>query len=135
MAELECPKCQSPMRTYERSGLTVDQCSGCRGVFLDRGELERLIDAEGAYYERTGGGGGDRDRDQDRDRDRDRERHRDHDDDDDRRYDERHRGGGSLSELGGLGGLLGGGKKHEQHGYGHGRKKHKRESFLSELFE
>jgi Zn-finger nucleic acid-binding protein len=34
------------MRTYERSGVTVDQCTECRGVFLDRGELEKLVDAE-----------------------------------------------------------------------------------------
>jgi uncharacterized protein len=52
MADLTCPKCQSPMRSYERNGVTVDQCTGCRGVFLDRGELERLVDAEGAFYER-----------------------------------------------------------------------------------
>ena len=48
---LTCPKCESPMRNYERSGIVIDQCTGCRGVFLDRGELERLVDAEGAYYE------------------------------------------------------------------------------------
>jgi Zn-finger nucleic acid-binding protein len=34
------------MRTYERNGVTVDQCTDCRGIFLDRGELERLVDAE-----------------------------------------------------------------------------------------
>jgi Zn-finger nucleic acid-binding protein len=34
------------MRTYERSGVTVDQCTECRGIFLDRGELEKLVDAE-----------------------------------------------------------------------------------------
>ncbi len=50
MPELVCPKCQSPMRSYERNGVTVDQCTGCRGVFLDRGELERLVDAESAFY-------------------------------------------------------------------------------------
>ncbi len=44
--ELVCPKCQGPMRSYERSGVTVDQCGDCRGIFLDRGELERLVDAE-----------------------------------------------------------------------------------------
>ncbi len=49
-APLTCPKCGSPMRTYERSGLNVEQCSGCRGIFLDRGELERLMDAESTYY-------------------------------------------------------------------------------------
>lgn len=48
---LVCPKCQGSMRSYERSGVTVDQCSECRGIFLDRGELERLIEAEGAYVD------------------------------------------------------------------------------------
>jgi hypothetical protein len=37
------------MRTYERSGITVDQCGECRGIFLDRGELERLVDAEARF--------------------------------------------------------------------------------------
>jgi Zn-finger nucleic acid-binding protein len=39
------------MRSYERNGVTVDQCSECRGIFLDRGELERLVDAESAWQE------------------------------------------------------------------------------------
>jgi Zn-finger nucleic acid-binding protein len=47
--EMTCPKCHGEMRHYERSGVTVDQCSDCRGIFLDRGELERLIDAETAW--------------------------------------------------------------------------------------
>ena len=33
------------MRTYERNGVLIDQCDDCRGIFLDRGEIERLIDA------------------------------------------------------------------------------------------
>ncbi|MDP8991515.1 MAG: zf-TFIIB domain-containing protein [Actinomycetota bacterium] len=49
-APLVCPKCGAAMRTYERSGMNIDQCTGCRGVFLDRGELDRLIDAESTYY-------------------------------------------------------------------------------------
>jgi Zn-finger nucleic acid-binding protein len=49
---LVCPKCGAEMRSYERNSVTVDQCTGCRGVFLDRGELERLVDAEGSHYER-----------------------------------------------------------------------------------
>lgn len=49
---LTCPKCGGQMRSYERNGVTVDQCTECRGVFLDRGELERLIDAESSHYER-----------------------------------------------------------------------------------
>lgn len=46
---LTCPKCQGEMRAYERNGVTVDQCADCRGLFLDRGELEKLVDAEGAW--------------------------------------------------------------------------------------
>jgi uncharacterized protein len=48
--ELTCPKCQGSMRTYERNGVHVDQCTECRGIFLDRGELERLVDAETAWH-------------------------------------------------------------------------------------
>ncbi|HEV2791887.1 MAG TPA: zf-TFIIB domain-containing protein [Solirubrobacterales bacterium] len=49
---LTCPKCGGSMRNYERNGVTVDQCGECRGIFLDRGELDRLIDAESSHYER-----------------------------------------------------------------------------------
>ncbi|MEV6284365.1 zf-TFIIB domain-containing protein [Kribbella sp. NPDC051770] len=49
MESLICPKCRGAMRTYERSNVTVDQCTECRGIFLDRGELEKLVDAEVAY--------------------------------------------------------------------------------------
>jgi Zn-finger nucleic acid-binding protein len=48
--DLTCPKCHGAMRTYERNGVHVDQCSDCRGIFLDRGELDRLIDAENDWH-------------------------------------------------------------------------------------
>lgn len=50
MEQMLCPKCHGLMRQYERAGVTVDQCTECRGIFLDRGELERLIDAENAWH-------------------------------------------------------------------------------------
>jgi uncharacterized protein len=89
--DLICPKCQALMRTYERSGVHVDQCTDCRGIFLDRGELERLVDAEQGWQR---GHSAPRDRDYERDRERDYDRSRapsipnpfkDHDDDYDRR--------------------------------------------------
>jgi Zn-finger nucleic acid-binding protein len=43
---LRCPKCHGEMAMYERSGIVIDQCRECRGIFLDRGEIERLLDAE-----------------------------------------------------------------------------------------
>ena len=47
--QMTCPKCHGEMRVYERSGVTVDQCTECRGIFLDRGELEKLFEAESSY--------------------------------------------------------------------------------------
>lgn len=48
-----CPKCQNQMRTLNKNGVHLEQCDGCRGIFLDRGELEQIVAAEGSYY---GGG-------------------------------------------------------------------------------
>lgn len=48
--QMTCPKCHGQMRQYERNGVTVDQCAECRGIFLDRGELERLTQAENAWH-------------------------------------------------------------------------------------
>ncbi|MEU4243039.1 zf-TFIIB domain-containing protein [Actinoplanes sp. NPDC026619] len=49
---MTCPKCHGEMRVYERSGVTVDQCTECRGIFLDRGELEKLFEAEANFNSR-----------------------------------------------------------------------------------
>ncbi|TYK50823.1 zf-TFIIB domain-containing protein [Actinomadura decatromicini] len=46
---LRCPKCESKLDTHERHGVVIEECPGCKGVFLDRGELEQLIDAESRY--------------------------------------------------------------------------------------
>jgi Zn-finger nucleic acid-binding protein len=50
--QMTCPKCHGDMRTYERSGVTVDQCTECRGIFLDRGELEKLFEAEANWNDK-----------------------------------------------------------------------------------
>jgi Zn-finger nucleic acid-binding protein len=47
---LVCPKCSSEMKSYERNSLLVDQCTGCGGLFLDKGELEHLAAAENAWH-------------------------------------------------------------------------------------
>jgi Zn-finger nucleic acid-binding protein len=52
MNDLLCPKDQAAMRSIERNGVTIERCSECGGVFLDRGELERLMQAETAYTAR-----------------------------------------------------------------------------------
>lgn len=45
-----CPKCQNLMKTVDRQGVHIDQCEGCRGIFLDRGELEQIVHAEERHY-------------------------------------------------------------------------------------
>jgi Zn-finger nucleic acid-binding protein len=49
-AVFPCPKCHGAMRSYERSGIVLEQCEDCRGIFLDHGELERFVDAEGGGW-------------------------------------------------------------------------------------
>lgn len=56
MTPLTCPKCQSEMRQYERNRVLVDQCTGCGGLFLDRGELEALAAAETQWHQATAPG-------------------------------------------------------------------------------
>ena len=46
---LICPKCSGKWISHDRKGVTIEECEGCQGVFLDRGELESLIDAESDY--------------------------------------------------------------------------------------
>ena len=48
MAQLSCPKCDAPLHRFERSGVVIERCTHCRGIFLDQGELEHLIEVEGA---------------------------------------------------------------------------------------
>jgi Zn-finger nucleic acid-binding protein len=51
---MNCPKCQTVMREREKGDLIIDVCPNCRGVFLDAGELEKLVSAEERVYERRG---------------------------------------------------------------------------------
>ncbi|MFE0426919.1 zf-TFIIB domain-containing protein [Streptomyces sp. NPDC058953] len=46
---MQCPKCHAIMHTYNRSGVQIEQCSGCRGIFLDYGELESLSRLESQW--------------------------------------------------------------------------------------
>jgi Zn-finger nucleic acid-binding protein len=119
--ELTCPKCRGQMRSYERSGITVDQCTECRGIFLDRGELEKLVDAEESYHAAPAGApagpppaappayGYPRD---------DRPRY----DDDRRRYEERKYEDRKYDDR-------------KYYGDSHHYKKNKRRSFMEELFD
>jgi Zn-finger nucleic acid-binding protein len=45
MPLLMCPNDNSSMQTLDRNGVQFDMCPSCRGVWLDRGELEKLMDS------------------------------------------------------------------------------------------
>lgn len=45
MPLLLCPNDNSSMQTVDRDGVQFDMCPSCRGVWLDRGELEKLMAA------------------------------------------------------------------------------------------
>jgi uncharacterized protein len=57
--------CQVTLKSSDRQGIEIDVCPRCRGVWLDRGELDKLLEREAAPPHRS-------------------EDHRDFDDDDDR---------------------------------------------------
>lgn len=42
---MQCPVCSnSQLVMSERQGIEIDYCPQCRGVWLDRGELDKIID-------------------------------------------------------------------------------------------
>ena len=45
MPLLLCPNCNTSMQNVNRSGVELDMCPSCRGVWLDRGELEKILSA------------------------------------------------------------------------------------------
>ncbi|MBT2901156.1 zf-TFIIB domain-containing protein, partial [Streptomyces sp. McG3] len=50
---MQCPKCHAQMNTYNRNGVQIEQCSGCRGIFLDYGELESLTRLESQWSQQA----------------------------------------------------------------------------------
>ncbi|MCS7058509.1 MAG: zf-TFIIB domain-containing protein [Meiothermus sp.] len=51
MPLLVCPNCESGMNEVVRNGVHIDVCPKCRGVWLDGGELEKLLGQVRRYEE------------------------------------------------------------------------------------
>jgi Zn-finger nucleic acid-binding protein len=65
-----CPICKTELTMSNRQGVEIDYCPQCRGVWLDRGELDKIVEREAAAVgDRYDRGGRDR-RDDDDDDDR-----------------------------------------------------------------
>lgn len=43
-AGMPCPVCKIPLVMSDRQGVEIDYCPQCRGVWLDRGELDKIIE-------------------------------------------------------------------------------------------
>lgn len=41
---MDCPNCKVSLSMTDRQGVEIDYCPKCRGVWLDRGELDKLIE-------------------------------------------------------------------------------------------
>jgi uncharacterized protein len=105
---MNCPVCNVPLNITDRQGVEIDYCPRCRGVWLDRGELDKIIErSETAGYGATGTRGGGGSSVEDHNRYDERSRHTEH-----------------------------GGSHYQQQQHNQPYKKHKkREGFLSELFD
>ena len=46
---MKCPKCQTDLMISDRQGIEIDFCPQCRGVWLDRGELDKIVERAARY--------------------------------------------------------------------------------------
>ena len=46
---MQCPTDGTTLTMSERSGIEIDYCPSCRGVWLDRGELDKIIERSLAH--------------------------------------------------------------------------------------
>lgn len=67
---MKCPVCNIELKMADRQGVEIDYCPQCRGVWLDRGELDKIIERSATAMPG-------------------RDRYDDDDDDDRRRYQDR----------------------------------------------
>lgn len=48
VSRMACPVCSVELKMAERQGIEIDYCPQCRGVWLDRGELDKIIERSAA---------------------------------------------------------------------------------------
>lgn len=77
-----CPNCHEELRMSERQGVEIDYCPQCRGVWLDRGELDKIIERSVAPVKQSSKPG-----------------YRDDDDDAPRYYEKKKRGKSFIEDL------------------------------------
>lgn len=48
---MDCPICRVKLEMSERQGIEIDYCPQCRGIWLDRGELDKIIDRTQSVFQ------------------------------------------------------------------------------------
>ena len=97
---MKCPNCEETLVMTERQGVEIDYCPKCRGIWLDRGELDKIIERSGTAGAQDTSGRQEKEQ-------KKKYREQDEDDEDDnggffggkRRNNRDHEGGGFLSNL------------------------------------
>jgi uncharacterized protein len=46
---MRCPNCDEDLKMADRQGIEIDYCPKCRGVWLDRGELDKIIERSAEF--------------------------------------------------------------------------------------
>jgi uncharacterized protein len=101
---MQCPNCSAQMQIMQRYEVDIDYCPSCKGVWLDRGEIDKIAQIESShigqhynkYHYRRGGGG---DYDDYRRGGGGGDYYDDYDDDDDYYHNKKWRNRGFLGEL------------------------------------
>lgn len=52
---MKCPHCSTTLVMTDRQGIEIDYCPDCRGVWLDRGELDKIIERASDDVPRSSG--------------------------------------------------------------------------------
>ncbi|REG81246.1 TFIIB-type zinc ribbon-containing protein [Algoriphagus antarcticus] len=50
---MKCPNCSVNLVMSDRNGVEIDYCPECRGVWLDRGELDKIIERSSQTVKKT----------------------------------------------------------------------------------
>lgn len=49
---MNCPVCNVELKMADRQGVEIDYCPKCRGIWLDRGELDKIIERSTQLFEK-----------------------------------------------------------------------------------
>ena len=50
---MKCPNCNETLIMADRQGIEIDYCPNCRGVWLDRGELDKIVERSASYTKQS----------------------------------------------------------------------------------